>query len=312
MGVAVAFLLALMSASAAGGDQIRSDVDCPSGPDVAARLQPMLGEDAPSPATLSITREAKALTLALSDAAGSIVDTRTWPANGDCAAAAEALAVVGAAWLGELPPVRNTVAAPALPSSQTDITEPATAPRQPAWLTVVVGVGESSPISRIAPSGIVWVKPTLALELLARPSAASRGFAGLAIFANLPREHTYSFGVPDNWYRLSAGPEVGIKDEIDPFSVMASGGVSAGALVARGVIDGLTPPTTVFFDVGAFADLRAGIPLGSGDARWDLWMSVHGRASLRSTLVDYNNHPPNPDKRNDVALLLGGDYSWPW
>ena len=68
----------------------------------------------------------------------------------------------------------------------------------------------------------------------------------------------------------------------------------------------------MFFDIGAFADLRVGLPIGSGDARWGLWLSVHGRASLRSSLVDYDNDPRIPDNRYEAAVLLGGDYSWPW
>jgi hypothetical protein len=308
----VALLLVLASASSAGGVQIRSDVDCPSGPDVATRLQRMLGPEASSAATLSITRDGDALTLALSDAAGNVVDARTWPANRDCAATAEAFAVVTAAWLGDLPQVTNTVAAPTRDETErTVITTSAATPRPPALLTVVLGAGVSSPISRIAPSGIVWPTTALALEILARPSASSRGFAGLAIFANLPR-HNYSVGTPDDWYRLGAGPEAGLKVRIDPFSVMASGGVSAGALVAQGLSGGFTTSTSMYLDVGAFADLRAGLPLGSVDAPWDLWLSVHGRASLRSTLVDYYNDPRIPDNRYEAALLLGGDYSWPW
>jgi hypothetical protein len=311
VGFAVALLLALAGASSASGVQIRSDVDCPSGPDVAARLQPMLGHDVSSSATVSITRAAGALTLALDDAAGGVVDARTWPANGDCAATAEAFAVVIAAWLGDLPPVTNTVAAPARASRERVITKPASTPRTPALLTVVVSAGVSSPISRVAPSGIVWPTAALALDILARPSASSRGFAGLAIFANLPRDND-SFATPYDSYRLGAGPEAGLKIRSDPFSLMASGGLSAGVLVAHGTNAALDPSPDVFFDIGAFADLRVGLPLGSGAASWDLWLSVHGRASLRSSLVDYYNDPRIPDNRYEAALLLGGDYSWPW
>jgi hypothetical protein len=312
MGFAVALLLALASASSVGGVQIRSDVDCPSAPEVAARLQPMLGQDASSSATLSITRGADALTLALSDAAGSIVGARTWPANGDCAETAEAFAVVIAAWLGDLPQVTNTVAAPTRTSSATVIARPAAPPRSRSLLAVVVGVGASSPISRVAPSGIVWTKPALALDILARRSASSSGFAGLAAFATLPRDHLNESDLHDDWYRLGVGPEAGIRASVDPFSVMASGGVSVGALVATGAVYGSSAPTSVYFDVGAFADVRAELPLGSVDAPWALWLSVHGRASLRSSLVDYYNDPRIPDNRYEVALLLGGDHSWPW
>jgi hypothetical protein len=314
VGVAVALLLALASASSAGGVQIRSDVDCPSAPDVAARLRRMLGPDAPSAATLSITHDASALTLALSDAAGRVVDARTWPANDDCAATAEAFAVIVAAWLGDLPQVTTTVVAPALASKEeTVITKAAATPRAPALLTVVLSGGASSPMSRVAPSGIVWTAPALGLDVLARPSASSRGFAGLALFANLPRDQNDT--EQDDWVRLSAGPEAGFKSEIDPLCVMASGGVSAGALVARsrGLVDGLAYPTSVYFDVAAFADLRAGLPFGSAEARWDLWLSLRGRASLRpNPYLDYRNDHRLPDSRYEAALLLGGDYSWPW
>ncbi len=305
--VAVGLLLTLMTTSAAAGVQIRSDVGCPSGSDVGARLRPMLGQDASSSATLSITRDANTLTLTLSDAAGSVIDARTWPENADCAATAEAFAVVVAAWLGDLPQVTNTVAAPRRASVAP---QAAATPRRPGLLTVVVGVGPSSPISRVAPSGVVWPTPALALDVLWRPSASSRGFVGLAFFANLPRQNG-SLGTPYDWYRLSAGPEAGLKATIDPFSVMASGGVSAGALVAQGLGNGVTPWTSVFFDVGAFADVRAGLPLGSGGARWNLWLSVHGRALLRSSLLDYYNDPRIPDNRYEAALLRVAAFAEP-
>jgi hypothetical protein len=307
----VALLLAIASVTTVGGVQIRSDVDCPSGPDVAARLRRVLGSSASSAATLSISGDANALTLALSDAAGSVVNTRTWPAGGDCAATAEAFAVVIAAWLGDLPRVGNTVSAPPRASSETVVAKTAATPRAPPLIIGVVSAGASSPLSRAAPSGIEWATPAVAIEILARPSASSIGFAGLTLFANLPRDRG---NTENRWTRLSAGPELGARGKLDLFSVMASGGVSAGALVAqsRGLIDGGTYPTSVFFDIAAFADLRAGLTFGSQDAPWDLWLSVHGRALLRPIGSRYPDDPRVPGARYEAALLLGGDYSWPW
>jgi hypothetical protein len=312
VGVAVALLLALATASPAGGVQIRSDVDCPSGAEVAARLRALLGHDASSSATLSITRDASALTLALRDASGSVVDMRTWPASDDCAGTAEAFAVVIAAWLGDLPLVANTVAAPARASSETVITKPAATARRAALLTVVVSAGASSPVSRVAPAERAWPAPALALDVLARPSASSSGFAGIALFANLPREHDYGSGAYSYWYRVGTGPEVGLEVRHRRFSVMMSGGVSAGALVARssGIIGGTAYATSVIFDVAAFADLRAGCAFGSTDAPWNLWLAAHGRAELRPYADDADQRLP--EAAFEAALLVGADYSWPW
>lgn len=302
MSAAIALWLAIATTS--GGVQIRSDVDCPSAPDVAARLQRLVGDDAATSATLSIERRVDTLTLTLTDVSGSVVDARTWPTSDDCAATAEAFAVVTAAWLGDLPPVRTTLAAPARASNETTIEKPAAPPPRSALLTVVLNGGASAPMASPSPSGVQdhWTTPAIGLDVLVRPSASSTGFAGVAFFANLPRD--WATG---DWYRLDAGPEAGFTNGSGRFRVMASGGVMAGALVGY---DGGYPPASVYFDVAAFADLRAGLAFGSAQAPWDLWLSLHGRGFLRTLSTEFLEDERLPNRYFEAALMLGGDYSW--
>ncbi len=122
--------------------QIQSDVACPTADDVSASLHRLLGAELSAAAALSVSRGPAALEVRLTDRDGATLNERALPDTGDCAADAQAIAVLTAAWAAELPPVRQALLAP--PPTRPPGDTPATAPSR---FTLRLGTGVASPIS---------------------------------------------------------------------------------------------------------------------------------------------------------------------
>src|SRR4051812_30864875 len=103
MGSFLALSWLIASQVAFGRLQIRSDAVCPTASDVSASLRRLVGREIPTEATLTVSRGAASLDVRLVDAAGAVLAERAWP-DGDCAAAADAIAVVAAAWADDVSP----------------------------------------------------------------------------------------------------------------------------------------------------------------------------------------------------------------
>jgi hypothetical protein len=318
MGGLGLLLLALASTTAAGGLRIRSDVDCPSADAVGASLRRVLGGEPAAPGTLSVSPGAASYVVRLVDGGGALVAERAWPAAGPCDAAAEAIAVVAATWLGDLPPVAHEVAAPvpqAVDETPAPVirASPASAPLWRRWArTVLVGVGIASPIAPPPGQGALvhWPVPTLEVAGLLRGGGDTAAFAELGFVADLPREHSFGGGGGVSWDRMTIEPMGGVALRFDDATFSAAAGLAGGMLEARSSLgDGSPTATYRYLDIAAVSEIRAGLTLGAGRHPYGVWAAVRGRAAL--TDHAYVSQGPNgPASQWEVALLAGGDISF--
>jgi hypothetical protein len=250
---------------------------------------------------LSVSPRDASLDVRLNDGNGATLGERSWPRSDDCAADAQAIAVMAAAWVEDLPSVHEALDAP--PSIART---PAPPPRaQPtSALSVELGTGVASPISTGQPSPvIVWVVPTLQLDVGLRGTGDVAVFGRLGLFADLPREHG---GLQASWDRYTLEPLAGVAVKDDAWSFSAGAGWSVGFVQSR---DSYPELTSTLFDVGVVAEVRARYTLGVGHGKYGLWMSVRGRAAFERKAYE-GWGPLGPGSPVEAALLVGGDYSW--
>jgi hypothetical protein len=258
------------------------------------------------PSMLSVSPRDASLEVRLTDGNGATLGERTWPRSDDCAADAQAIAVVAAAWAEDLPPVREALVAP--PSvAATPAPPPRDAPaRVPGQLTFRLGTGIASPISTgQSSSRFIWPVPTLQLDLGLRGAGDVAAFGSLGLFADLPRERG---GDDDSWYRYTLEPLGGVAMNNDGWSFAAGAGLSVG-FVESGMTEGFVRVSSTYFDAGVIAEVRAHYTLDVGHGKWGLWMSLRGRAALERKAYD-SWGPTGPSSPYEAALLVGGDYSW--
>jgi hypothetical protein len=304
-------LISILAGNVAFGRlQIESDVACPTAADVSAGLRQLLGAELSAPSTLSVSRRDASLEVRLTDGNGATLGERTWPRSDDCAADAQAIAVVTAAWAEDLPPVREALVAPP-PAPPSVAAAAAPAPRDeparvPGQLTFRVGTGVASPISTgQSSSRFIWPVPTLQLDLGLRDAGAVAAFGSLGLFADLPRERGSD---DDSWYRYTLEPMGGVAMNNDGWSFIAVAGLSVG-FVESGMTEGFVRISSTYFDAGVVAEVRARYTLGIGHGKWGLWMSLRGRAALEREAYE-SWGATGPSSPYEAALLVGGDYSW--
>ena len=293
--------------------QIQSDVPCPTSADVSASVQRLLAEPS-TPSTLSVSAGEASLVVRLTDANGATLNERTWPRSTDCAADAQAIAVMAAAWTEDLPPVREALVAP--PPSAVVAAAPARPPLDAAAsrFTLRLGSGVASPISTgQSSSTLVWAVPTLELDLALRGAerqapgrlhalGAIAPFGSLGLFADLPRGRPIT---GESWHRYTLEPMGGVAVSHDGLSFAAGAGLSVGVLGSN--MSG--SPYGTFFDAGVIAEIRVGYTLDVGHREWGLWMSLRGRAAFERSAYDEWG-PAGPRSPYEAALLVGGDFSW--
>ncbi len=289
--------------------QIQSDVSCPTAADVSASLRRLLGDEPSSPSTLFVSPGETSLEVRLTDANGATLSERTWPRSTDCAADAQAIAVMAAAWAEDLPPVREALVAPPPPAVV------ATAPGRPprdvtaSRFTLRLGTGVASPISGQSSSLLISPVATLQLDLALRGAGTVTRFGtvakfgSLGLFADLPRGRPIT---GESWYRYTLEPMGGVAMSDGELSFAAGAGLSAGF-----VGDDAYGVSSTLFDAGVIAEVRVGYTLDIGHDAWGLWMSLRGRAALEqgkeAYAGDWNMGPATP---YEAALLVGGDFSW--
>ena len=287
--------------------QIRSDVPCPTAADVSASLRRLLGTEPSTPSTLSVSPGEASLEVRLTDGNGATLSERTWPKSTDCAADAQAIALMAAAWAEDLPPVREALVAP--PPSAVVAIAPARPPRDAtaSRFSLRLGSGVASPISTGQYlSRLAWPVPTLQLDLALRGAGTVTRFGtvakfgSLGLFADLPHARPIS---GESWYRYTLEPMGGVAMSHGELSFAAGAGLSVGFVKSTSL--------STFFDPGVIAELRVGYTLGVGHGAWGLWMSLRGRAALEQGKEAYSGDWAfGPTSAYEAALLVGGDYSW--
>ena len=311
MGAVPLLLLALASASASGRLTILSNVDCPRAAELGASVQRLLGAAPAAPATLSISPAAGSLVVRLVDGGGALVAERTWPAAGPCDGTSEAIAVVAATWLGDLPPVTNDVAAP--PPAAPAAADPETpgvvvaTPAPPLSAhklagTLLVGAGIASPIAGPNNGLIAWALPSVKVAGQLRGTGATTGFGEIGLVADVPRARNSV-----SWDRFTVEPMGGVAFRAEGTTISVGGGLSVGVLE----IDERSFGSSIYrwFDIAAIAEARAGLTLGPAPRDLGLWAALRGRAALRDG--GYSGQGPwGPDSRYELALLVGGDISF--
>jgi hypothetical protein len=285
--------------------QIQSDAPCPTSADVSARLRRLLGAEPSTPSTLSVSAGEASLEVRLTDGDGATLSERTWPKSTDCAADAQAIAVMAAAWAEDLPPVREALVAP--PPSPVVATARAPPPRDTiaSRFTLHLGSGVASPISTgQSSSGLIWLVPTLEVDVALRGAGTVTRFGtvarfgSLGLFADLPRWRGF---LDTSWHRYTLEPVGGVAVSRGELSYGAGAGLSVGVM-GDSRYDNL-------FDAGVIAEVRVRYTLDVGHGAWGLWMSVRGRAAFeRASYEEWGQ--AGPMSPYEAALLVGGDYSW--
>jgi hypothetical protein len=313
-------LLALASASTRGGLLILSDVDCPGAAAVGASVRRVLGAEPTAPATLSVSPGAGALVVRLVDGGGALVAERSWPASGPCDAAAEAIAVVAATWLGDLPPVENEVAAPPAPpapaveATAVPVVRATPAPAAPAhrWAgTLLVGAGVATPVASPVSTTGTWPVPSVKIAGQLRGTGPTTAFGELGLVADVPRDRTFGGGASlpggatNSWDRFTIEPMGGVRIRTDETTLSAGAGLAAGVYEVSGA--GGANFTYRWFDLDAVVEARAGLTLGPAPRDLGLWIAARGRARLHS---NGGNSSGGPSAPIEAALLVGGDISF--
>jgi hypothetical protein len=309
MSSVVALILIVAGNVTFGRLQIQSDVPCPTAADVSASLHRLLGAEPSTPSTVSVSLGETSLEVRLTDGNGATLSERMWPRSTDCAADAQAIAVMAAAWAEDLPPVREALVAP--PPSAVVATVPARPPRDAtaSRFTLRLGSGVASPISTGQSSEtLIWPVPTLQLDFALRGAGAVTRFGTIArfgslgLFADLPRWRGW---LDTSWHRYTLEPMGGVAVSRGELSYAAGAGLSVGVLGSN--MSGY--PYGTFFDAGVIAELRVGYTLDVGHGEWGLWMSLRGRAAFeRAAYEEWG--PAGPMSPYEAALLVGGDFSW--
>jgi hypothetical protein len=287
--------------------QIQSDAPCPTATDLSASLHQLLGAELSAPSTLSVSPRDASLEVRLTDGSGAKLGERTWPRSNDCAADAQAIAVMAAAWVEDLPSVHEALDAPTL--ARTPTPPPRAAPT--SALSLELGTGVASPISKGQSTPfLLWAVPTLQLDVGLRGAGAVAPFGSLGLFADLPREHS---GRQNSWDRYTIEPLVGVAVGGDAWSLAAGAGLSIGFVQSRGILEGVNLDEVTYsstlFDAGVVAEVRARYTPRISHGRYGFWMSLRGRAAFESKAYsDWGSTGPNSPY--EAGLLVGGDYFW--
>ena len=325
MGSLFALIVVVAGNVSLGQLQIRSDVACPTADSVGASLQPLIGAGQAAAATLSVARGPSSFEVRLVDVGGALVAQRSWPFDVPCAATTEAIAVVAATWLGELPPVSREIAPPSAkppPLSTGLVLETVAAPpptRSSRQWAVVVGAGVASPIA--APDSGVVSWPVAALKVAGEVGGTGEvaPFGGLGFVIDLPRDHELDAPTSSNdgtahdgaysWYRWAVEPMGGVTVRTGRIAFTTSAGLSLGRITAHGT-NAVYTPNYQYFDGGVIAEVRARVALDVAAQRIGLWAAFRGRAAIDDKGLA-SLGPLGPGSRFEAGLIVGGDYSWP-
>jgi hypothetical protein len=322
MGAVPLLVLAMASTSAAGALRIESDVDCPRAAELGASVRRVLGAEPTAPATLSVSPRDGALVVRLVDGGGALVAERAWPGAGPCDAAAEAIAVVAATWLGDLPPVANEVAAPPVPApspavdaTPVSVVSATPAPATPAhrWAgTLLVGAGVATPVASPVSTTGTWPVPTVKIAGQLRGTAPTTAFAEIGLVADVPRDRTFGGGASnpggetDSWDRITIQPMGGVTIRAEDTTLSVGAGLAAGVLEVNGATSSGASWSYHWFDLSAVVEARAGLTLGPAPRDLGLWIALRGREALHSNGASSGG----PYARTEVAVLVGGDISF--
>jgi hypothetical protein len=267
---------------------VRGDATCPSADMVLAALPAAASEVDWSGQTITVEVVDDRLALTLGDAGGA---RREIPADADCAIRAQSVAVVIAAWSGELG---------ALPSDSPMFTIAAPAPvltpvKKPRHVIEVDGAAFYSP---------VWGHgPGASLDVSGRPW---RGHVGArALLAYQSARDVALEGGTNQILRMLVGATVTYQLHSKRWFAAGDVGLAGTMTLARG--SGYDPNETgSAANFGGIAELRGGLHLG----RYTVWLNARGLRLLHGETVKIQSTSPGvADSAElgawDVQLGLG-------
>jgi hypothetical protein len=274
---------------------VRGEANCPSADMIRAALHAILAEGAWPAETLVVEVAGDRLLLRLGGDPGV---RREIPADRDCAVRAGSVALILAAWSGELlslpanAPVLDAAApatmAPAIPTAQVAATAPAGA-TAPTHYMELDGGGFYSPVWGHA--GGTW------LGIGLTPVGGGLGFRAIAVY-QAARDVALEGGTTQI---LRAMLGAAATYDIERKQVFASGGVGLVGTLTHAAGLGYEPNRAVTeANVGGFGDLRVGLPLG----RLRIWTDVRLLRLLVGETVKIQSGSPNV---GDTATLTAWD-----
>jgi hypothetical protein len=257
---------------------VRGDAACPSAEMILAALPAAASDVDWSGQTVTVEVTDDRLSLTLGDAAGA---RREIPADADCAIRAESVAVVIAAWSGELG---------ARPSDSPMFTIASPAPvltraKKPSHIIEVDGAAFYSP---------VWGHgPGASLDVSRRPW---RGHVGArALLAYQSARDVALEGGTNQILRLLVGATVTYQLPSKRWFAAGDVGLAGTLTLARGA--GYEPNETASAaNFGGIAELRGGLRLG----RFSVWLNARGLRLIHGETVKVQS--PSPGVADSAAL----------
>jgi hypothetical protein len=319
--VLLSLWVAVASPSGAATVAVESDSSCPAPDDVARRLGPLLPAASARGYRLLVSTMSDTvppqLRLVLADARGVVVVDRAWPLRGDCGLVAQEIAVLVAAWVGDLPPSPEgdlgltapdvtvdppavTPGAPAAPPAALVTEPPARAPERPSGrLTpaIFVGAGMTSPFA-------LWVSPALSLGGLLYRAGEDSAYGGIGFSGNVPRTYGDQY-----WYQVRVGAEAGYRWRWGRHGAALGAGVGGGVLriAIRDQMDGINRDFT-YGDFSLFGQARWMERLGSEPSSMDGWVALRFTDALKFDASRGGGNGTAPQSPYEFSLTAGVDF----